>query len=238
MNAIKKARNEARKSLLGFIIITIIFYLIAWQLNKKNQWEFEKNAVSIWFWTIVIFCLISTYMSIQFYILTRRVASMRLKDYLLWFKYDNDDELIIGNQILIPYSKNIEKTHTKLTGVNWGLDNIKNAIDDLKEGSLPISLIIPTIHFSTNKLPVFIPLFKLTGERLYLYYIDIEYVKLLIIIISNGTSINDYFFSYPISKEINFNLTDFDQLQRDLTRKKINYEALHVTEEIIEQLKT
>lgn len=237
MSAIEKARKTARKNYIVGIVFTLILYIIAWKLNQENKWEFSKNPISICFWAISVLCLVFSYMVIQFYILSKRVRELTLKDYLLWFKYDNGDELIIANRILIPYSKNVKK-NTSLTGVSWGLENIKNAIDEMKEGSIPLSLMIPTIHFSSNKLPVFIPLIKLTGDRLYLYYVDTKDIKSLIIVINNEKVKTESLLNYPISKEIKFSLLDFNDLIDNLREKGMSFGSLHVTDEIIEKFKT
>lgn len=238
MKALDKAIKGAKKRFFAGLIFVFILYIFSYVLYTYNKLEFSKEPLSLAFWVTTCFAIIlSYYMAYHNYKLYDRVKKIDFKEYLLWFKYDNGDELILAKGMVIPYSKNVVKK-TEITGASWGLDNIKNAIDDLKNGDIPFGLIIPSIQISSNKVPNIISLVHGGGYAMNLYYVDVKDFNMLLLIIHNGNSGREMILKYPISSEIKFNLNDFYKLLDDLNNYNMVLESDYIDEAKLKELKT
>lgn len=220
---IKKAIRNVNQSLsfckwfIGICsIIAIIFYLINGLKFYPKEWE------SLTFWTSILFVIIGVFLMRKFNNHKKAILALSENKFNLWFKYENGDELIITEDIIIPFTKKRIKRKLKFSGVSWGIEHIKYAMDDLKSGNLPFSLLIPNISFSSNKLPEVIYLNRFGGDNLGIYFLDLEDVKILTIDITNNRVANNIIMHYPISKEIDFTVDDYT-LFMDTLYQSINY---------------
>jgi hypothetical protein len=234
--ATKLTNRDLEISIWILIMSTIAAIYFNFILTNNNDEKNDNvNAIIISVWLIALVAVVA-YAKRK-----RRIKKILNGDHYLSWKYKNGNELIITKGLLIRYSveEKIKKVDRKIDDVTWGLENIKSALEDLREGELPISLVIPTIHFSasSNIVPNVIDFMK-SNTILYFTLVEIQFVRLLMIRIEYKTKNlgATYSLNYPITSDIDFTKEDFKVFLRKINQSfNVNY--YYIDEEVLNCIK-
>lgn len=223
---------------LVFCLVTI-FIKLSGVGKQYNYGSGSSNANEIFFWAFLVITIIAIYFCLLYFPKQKlKVQNILKGDYHLWFKYNNGDELIIADNLIIPFCRDthFKEPIKKIKGISWGLNHIKDGLKDLSEGDLPISLLIPNVKVSSNKLPIALHLGHFGGDEFFIYYVDIKEVKLLLIILINEKTKSEKQLSFPISDEIKFSKKEFDILTKKISLQNKRFGSLYIDKEIFNKI--
>ena len=153
----------------------------------------------------------------------------------LYFKYNNGDELLISDKLLVQHREHeVELVKTTTEKLKWGFDNIREAVEQILNDTFPVSLLVPSIQVTTtvNSVPPIINIYHHMTDTEF-SFIDLEKCKLLMIKVITKTSTGKLYYSltYPITDEIKFSVEDYENfINKMLSSRKVG--AHYINEEI------
>ncbi|UII80138.1 hypothetical protein [Flagellimonas sp. CMM7] len=247
MDVLGKAKEKTRKQIQNatwvFIISIVLLALGIFMFFERTTGIAETQLPIIFTFFPLMSVVICCHL-LYVYKRRRKVLLWAIlgKVFLHW-KYENGDELVIMERLILRETQIKKgKTKFKFDGLTWGGENFKDALEDLKSGGLPISLILPGFKFSinSNKIPFIIDILSF-GHTVEIFLIKDEGFDILHINRADNGTNNATTMMYPVLEEFNFSEENFNELARKIARCNwvvsgvFNIDELEAIEEEIEQ---
>ncbi len=216
---------------IGFLLLGFIAMLLG---NEDPYFTIVVLSAVIW---ISVSVVASISLGSQRDVFIKSWEDIKRGTNILHFKYNNGDQLILTEHLLVNYVKKIHKKKRKIGKISWELSHIKDLLKFVSSPSFETALgLLPNVTVLSNKCPHLIEYGKRDTAAVYFFYYDIKNIQVLRIIIQGPGDSYSACLDFPISEEITFDTKAFLRLRQNIERQHNKFGHMYVGEQEFKEI--